>query len=88
MGPRCAGTRLQAPLQPIGCSLACMNILDDIDDNCWLAGSLYKNVSNNFLKTMKARLRKKTLPWMNGKIRKMMNKGFKALLGPLHGLIT
>ena len=46
----------------------------DIDDNLWLAESVYKNVSNDFLKTRKAKLRKNILPWMNSKIRKLMNK--------------
>ena len=36
----------------------------DIDDNLWLAESVYKNVSNDFLKTRKAKLHKNTLPWM------------------------
>ena len=52
----------------------------DIDDNLWLAESVYKNVSNDFLKTRKAKLRKNTLPWMNSKIRKLMNKRCKALI--------
>ena len=52
----------------------------DIDDNLWLAESVYKNVSNDFLKTREAKLRKNTLPWMNSKIRKLMNKRCKALI--------
>jgi len=56
------------------------NVFSDIDDNLWLAETLYKNVSNDFLKTRKAKLRKNTLPWMNSKIRKLMNKRYKALI--------
>jgi len=52
----------------------------DIDDNLWLAESVYKNVSNDFLKTRKSKLRKNTLPWMNSKIRKLMNKRCNALI--------
>ena len=56
------------------------SIFNEIDDNLWLAETLYKNVSNDFLKTRKVKLRKNTLPWMNSKIRKLMNKCYKALI--------
>ena len=34
----------------------------DIEDNCWLAESLYKDFSSEFLKTRKAKVRGKPLP--------------------------
>ena len=56
------------------------NIFDDIDDNYWLAESLYKDLSKEFLKTRKAKIRDKSLPWMNSDIRKLMNKRYKLLV--------
>ena len=52
----------------------------DIEDNCWLAESLYKDFSSEFLKTRKAKVRGKPLPWMNSKIRKIMNKRYELLV--------
>ena len=55
------------------------NVFNDIDDNYWMAETLYKNVSQEFLPKRKAKLYTKSLPWMNGEIRKLMNKRYKQL---------
>ena len=56
------------------------SVFDDVEDNCWLAESLYKDFSSEFLKTRKAKVRGKPLPWMNSKIRKIMNKRYELLV--------
>ena len=56
------------------------NVFDDVDDNCWLAESLYKDLSSEYLKTRKAKVRDKSLPWMNSNIRKLMNKRYKLVV--------
>ena len=40
---------------------------------------LYKDVSTEFLPKRKVKMRSKSLPWMNGDIRKLMNKRYKLL---------
>ena len=55
------------------------NIFYDIDDNYWMMEKLYKDVSTEFLPKRKVKMRSKSLPWMNGDIRKLMNKRYKLL---------
>ena len=47
------------------------SVFDDVEDNCWLAESLYKDFSSEFLKTRKAKVRGKP----RGKRYKMLVKG-------------
>ncbi len=55
------------------------NVFSDIDDNYWMVEILYQNVAKDFLLKIKAKLYTKSLPWMNGEIRKLMNKRYKQL---------
>ena len=55
------------------------NVFNDIDDNYWMVETLYKNVSQEFLPNRKAKLCARSLPWMNGEIRRLMNKRYKQL---------
>ena len=55
------------------------SVFDHVDDNCWLAESLYKDLSRDSLTTRKAKVHAKSLPWMNSNIRKMINKRYKLL---------
>lgn len=56
------------------------SVFDNVEDNCRLAESLYKDFSSEFLKNRKAKVRGKPLPWMNSIIRKIMNKRYKMLV--------
>ena len=56
-----------------------VEIFDDIDDMTWAWETLYKNILNEHLTERKAKIRSKSLPWMNSHIRKTMNKRFIAL---------
>ena len=53
---------------------------DNIDDNHWMVDVLYQDVKSEFLLERKVKIRSKTLPWMNGNIRKIMNQRYQQLL--------
>lgn len=55
------------------------NVFDDLDDvvNTWEL--LYKDVVNEFITERKVKLRKNSLPWVDLRIRKLLNKRFKLL---------
>ena len=55
------------------------DIFDDVDGSVWAWTQLYKNVRKDYIKERYAKVRSKTLPWMNGEIRKEMNKRYKLL---------
>ena len=55
------------------------DIFDDPDDSLWAWNHLYKEVRSDYIKERVAKVRAKSLPWMNSKIRKLMNKRFKLL---------
>ena len=40
---------------------------------------MYKNVVKDHVSTRKAKIRQRSLPWIDGKIRKEMNKQYKLL---------
>ena len=44
-------------------------IFDDIDENYWMVETMYENIKGNFLPQREVRVRKKSLPWVNGAIR-------------------
>ena len=56
------------------------NVFGDIDDNYWMANALYRDIKLEFLRERKAKVRSKSLPWMNGSIRKLMNQRYRRLL--------
>ena len=55
------------------------NVFNDIDDSYWMVETLYKNASQELLPKSKAKLYTRSLPWMNGEIRRLMNKRYKQL---------
>ena len=52
---------------------------EEIDDNTWTWDNMYKNVVKDHVSTRKAKIRQKSLPWIDGKIHKEMNKRYKLL---------
>ena len=55
------------------------SIFDDVDDvaNTWEL--LFKETIDTYIPTRMAKIRKESLPWVNGEIRKEMNKRYKLL---------
>ena len=54
---------------------------DDIDDITWAWDCMYNDIVKSHVTLRKAKVRKCSLPWMNGEIRKEMNKRYKLLKG-------
>lgn len=54
-------------------------IHDDVDDVAWAWEYLYKDVMTDHLKTRKVKVRTNGLKWMNGNIRKVMNRRYALL---------
>ena len=54
-------------------------IFDEVDDVAWAWEYLYKDVMSDHLKTRKVKVRTNGLKWMNGSIRKEMNKRYALL---------
>jgi len=54
-------------------------IYDDVDDVAWAWEYLYKDVMTDHLKTRKVKVRTNGLKWMNGNIRKAMNRRYALL---------
>ncbi len=52
---------------------------DDLEDSTWAWDTIYKNVVKDHVSTRRAKIRQKSLPWIDGKIRKEMNKRYKLL---------
>ena len=52
---------------------------EELDDNTWAWDNMYKNVVKEHFSTRKPNIRQKSLPWIDGKIRKEMNKRYKLL---------
>ncbi|XP_065069735.1 uncharacterized protein LOC135694793 [Rhopilema esculentum] len=52
---------------------------DDIDDMTWCWSKMYENVVEDHIKRRKANIRSDSLPWIESKIRKMMNYRYKLL---------
>ena len=50
------------------------NIFDEVDDNLWMMEKLYKEVPRENIPKRRAKIRSKSLPWMNSKKRKLMNR--------------
>ena len=55
------------------------NIFNDVDDNLWMVEKLYKDVVREAIPKRKAKIRSKSLPWMNSKLRKLMNQRYVLL---------
>ena len=49
-------------------------VFDDIDDNYWMIEKLYEQIKTEHLPKRKAKIRMKSLPWINSNIRKLMNQ--------------
>ena len=56
------------------------NVFDDIDDNYWMENALYQDIKLELLPERKAKVRSKSLSWMNCSIRKLMNQRYQQLL--------
>ena len=56
------------------------NVFDELDDVTYCFQSFYNDIINEKIKTRKAKVRTKSLPWVNSQVRKTMNKRYKALL--------
>lgn len=52
---------------------------DDINDITWAWDCMYNDIVKSNVTPHKAKVRKCSLPWMNGEIRKEMNKRYKLL---------
>jgi len=52
---------------------------DDIDDITWAWDRMYNDIVKSQVTSRKAKVRKCSLPWMNGEIQKEMNKRYKLL---------
>ena len=55
-------------------------LFDDIDDQLWAWGQLFENVLRSHIPKRQAKIRQKTLPWIDRDIRKLMNQRFKAFM--------
>ena len=55
------------------------SVFQEVDDTAWAWNKLYTEVINEFVPVKKVKTKKTGLPWMNGKLRKLMNKRFKTL---------
>ena len=55
-------------------------VFDDVDDNYWMIEKLYEQIKTEQLPKRKAKIRTKSLPWINSKIRKLMNQRYKQLI--------
>ena len=53
--------------------------LEDIDDSVFLWESMFKSILDNHIKKRILKFRDRSLPWMNTKIRKAMNRRYKYL---------
>ena len=55
---------------------------DDLDDITWAWDCMYNDIVKSHVTSRKAaKVRKCSLPWMNGEIQKEMNKRYKLLKG-------
>ncbi|PFX28993.1 hypothetical protein AWC38_SpisGene6301, partial [Stylophora pistillata] len=54
---------------------------DDIDDITWAWDCMYNDIVKGHVTLRKAKVRKCSLPWMNGEISKEINKRYKLLKG-------
>ena len=57
------------------------SIFDYLDDITWASDCIYNDIVKSHVTSRKAKVRKCSLPWMNGEIRKEMNKRYKFLKG-------
>eukprot|EP00794_Sanderia_malayensis_P000634 gene634-1302_t len=55
------------------------SVFEDVDDTVWAWNKLYKEITNEFIPVRKVKSKKSSLPWINGNIRKLMNKRLKTL---------
>ena len=55
------------------------SIFDEIDDCVWIWESLYRDIIKDEIPERKAKVRRKSLPWVTTDIRKLMNKRYKTL---------
>lgn len=55
------------------------SLFDDIDDVTHAWELLFKDVLDTHIPTRTAKIRKESLPWVTGEIRKEMNKRYKLL---------
>ena len=56
------------------------NVFEEVDDNLWMNEILYKDIVKDNLPKRKVKVRSNSLPWMNSKIRKLMNQRYKQLI--------
>ena len=56
------------------------NIFDEIDDVTYCFQTFYNNIIKEQVKTRKAKVKTKSLQCVNGDVRKIMNKRYRALL--------
>ena len=56
------------------------SIFDEIDDVTYCFQTFYNDIIKAQVKTKKATVKTKSLPWVNGDVHKIMNKRYRALL--------
>ena len=54
------------------------NLFDDVDDIIQFWETMYKEIMHDFVNTRKSKVRR-SLPWVNRDIKKLMNQRYKAL---------
>ena len=55
------------------------NLSDDVDDITQFWETMYKEIVHDFVNTRKSKVRRRSLPWMNRDIKKLMNQRYKSL---------
>ena len=55
------------------------NLFDDVDDITQFWETMYKEIVHDFVNTRKSKVRRRSLPWVNRDIKKLMNQRYKSL---------
>ena len=56
------------------------SIFDDVDDSLWCWEQLYNSTISSHTNIRRVKIRRNSQPWMNGTIRKQINKRYKLLI--------
>ena len=56
-----------------------VNVFDDVDDSVYAWTFLYNEIVQQHIKKRKVKIRQRSLPWIDGKLRKEMNRRYKLL---------
>ena len=56
-----------------------VNVFNDVDDSVYAWNYLYNEIVQQHIKKRKVKIRQRSLPWIDGKLRKEMNRRYKLL---------